>query len=469
MFKSDKQKFAIYSGSMSAGLIALLFLLNVFDGLELKTLDIRFRMLSEPATASKDIVFAVIDDNSLHAYESHNMPWPWPRSVYGELVNYFQQHGAKAVVFDILFASKDIYSTYFGDEQNDQQFVASMSEAKNVLLAIQLKEETGKLNFPFTFPRKNELPLSIAPKQKYSSGIFPPSEYQNVAQSVGVVNFISDRDNICRRLPLLFNFNDERVIPQLGFATYLMTMQQGDAISKKGKQLMVGKNKIPLDKDGNFILWWYGNGGPNQCFQYYSVHTILQSSIFEKRGEPSLLPQNTFQGKYVIIGSNAPGLLDFRPTPFTKDEKYPGMEIYATMLSNLLQKDFLRKEFSWITILIIMLISYSASFTMFHQTRVYKSVLITVGLASVWIAISCYFFSTQKLWLDIVPPIFALATSFAISSSWSYSSEGKARRQLRKTFNRYLDATVVRQLESNPNEAGLGGKEMEATVYFSDI
>ena len=35
-------------------------------------------------------------------------------------------------------------------------------------------------------------------------------------------------------------------------------------------------------------------------------------------------------GKIVIIGSNAPGLFDLKPTPFTYEELYPGFEIHAT-------------------------------------------------------------------------------------------------------------------------------------------
>jgi len=47
--------------------------------------------------------------------------------------------------------------------------------------------------------------------------------------------------------------------------------------------------------------------------------------------------------------------------------------------------------------------------------------------------------------------------------------EGKAKAEIKKIFTRYLSPDVIDELEKHPHNVELGGKEIEATVMFSDI
>jgi len=205
------------------------------------------------------------------------------------------------------------------------------------------------------------------------------------------------------------------------------------------------------------------------CFKYYSIHTLIQSAIQEKRGQIPKISSSVFKNKIVLIGSNAPGLLDFRVTPFTFVEKYPGVEIHATMVSNLLQGDILKKGNNALMLGIMFLLCCGVATSMLYFKNVMYTIIITSFFSIGWIAIAFIFFVQSKLWLNIVVPEIGILLTFALSASYSYATEGKARKQLRSIFSRYLDKSVVAEIESHPGDVELKGSIKHATVFFSDI
>jgi len=461
-------KSALYSGGIAASVVLLLWVAHLFSSIEQKSLDIRFRLFAKPETASKDIVIAVIDDRSLQAYEKQNIPWPWPRSLYAELVGFLRRGGAKVIAFDMIFATNDIYSMRLGEEEEDTRFLDSMQTANNVLLAAQLKSDIAPSNHPLIPLQKFSLPRAASSSEIFSSAILPPVAYQQSSFALGTVNYFSDNDGICRRLPLVYYFQHQ-TIPHLGLAAHLTRTNDSVKFLKEKSTLLLNETSVQLDGDGNFLLWWYGPGGSQGSFKYYSIHQLIQSAIQLKRGQQPWVSPDSFKNKTVIIGTNASGLFDFRNTPFTAIEPYPGMEIYATIASNLLQKDFLQQGNRWITFLFIVFFSFGVSYAMFFFRKVTHTMILAVGSGILLVIFAFWAFTTYKMWFEIVSPLFAIAFSFALSASWSYSTEGKARRQLRSMFQRYLDSSVVARIEENPRRVELGGQETNAVVFFSDI
>jgi len=56
-----------------------------------------------PVSTQSPVLAVAIDDKSLRDYGQ----WPWPRQLLASLVDRLAEGGAKAVVFDILFAEDD--------------------------------------------------------------------------------------------------------------------------------------------------------------------------------------------------------------------------------------------------------------------------------------------------------------------------------------------------------------------------
>jgi adenylate cyclase len=58
-----------------------------------------------PRTPTDDVVIVDIDEKSLK--DEHLGQWPWPRTDVAKLVDNLKAMGAKAIVFDMVFAEED--------------------------------------------------------------------------------------------------------------------------------------------------------------------------------------------------------------------------------------------------------------------------------------------------------------------------------------------------------------------------
>ena len=96
----------------------LFYHFNFFSFLENKSYDFRMNIASRFIYPSEDICFIELDQVSLDwASEEMGWAWPWPRSAYGDIVNYFTMANANSLVFDVLFTEPSVYGP-----EDDQAF-----------------------------------------------------------------------------------------------------------------------------------------------------------------------------------------------------------------------------------------------------------------------------------------------------------------------------------------------------------
>jgi adenylate cyclase len=434
------------------------------DSVELNTLDWRFLEASHPEEADTNVVLIAIDQNSLEAFQDRNVIWPWPRDVYGLVVDYLHQAGAKTISFDILFDRADFDRRESDGAVTDAAFADAMKNSGNVLLVTHLSKR-----------QRGDKPGGMIIPKDLTDGVFPPiaipqfdranaplPEFQEAAKILAVTNFESDPDGIARRVPLVYKFN-QKYIPYFGLANYMV--DKNIPLSQLSE---VVKN-IPVSNDGHFLIYWYGKGGTDGVFKYYPIGTVVTSALDYQMGKTPPLPPALFKNKKIIVGGTAPGLLDTRPTPFTSLEVYPGMEIHATMLSNLLNDHFLRESPWWLTYSLIVILSLLSAVIFFRIRRLPLAVVTFLVVIIGFIAATFLMFYDEKLWIPIVTPSVAFVATFAFSAFYSYAVEGRQKRELRRAFNRYLSPAVVSQIVEKSGALELGGNTVEGTVYFSDI
>ncbi len=478
-----KTEIALALGVACSLLVLLLFWVGAFEFLELKSVDLRFRFFSEQEQASppehfvhrrasKDVVLVTIDENSLKELKQQRITWKWPRDLYAALVNYLHRGGARLVLFDVLFSEPDIDRLNTDAEQTDGALATAMQKAGNVILAAQLREEENFLVDDNSLSRPPKVTLSADardyPFETYTNIIVPITLFQESALTLGAANYRDDADGIFRRVHLLYQYLDA-VFPQLGLAAYMAShnIQQIDWDARTG--LKLGDLQIPLDGNGRYVVNWYGKGGPEGPFKYYSFAALLSSAVDEQRGATPLVPSGEFRDKLVIVGSNAAGLFDLKKTPLSTDAVFPGMEIHATILSNLLQRDFLNQAPNYVTVLAILFFSFVIPFGFALFRSVGWIVLVVVLCVIGWTYGAVYAFQTHRLLIDVVTPQVAILAAFTISAVASYQTEGKARRQLRSMFERYVSPAVIKELVDKQEGLELGGQEVVCTVLFSDI
>jgi adenylate cyclase len=71
--------------------------------------------------------------------------------------------------------------------------------------------------------------------------------------------------------------------------------------------------------------------------------------------------------------------------------------------------------------------------------------------------------------MNVISPLGSLISSFIVSIAYSYATEGKERRFIKKTFSQYMDGTLVEHVLGNPQLIKPGGQKRRVTVFFADI
>lgn len=437
-------------------IISLIRLFGITETLENKSLDFRFRHAHRPDLVDTNIVLIGIDDNSLAYYENNGVSWPWPREFYGLMLNYFKRAGAKTVGFDIIFTQKDISAT-------DEFFADAINKFGKAVIAIQLNVELGLEYNPINKTKLLKLSKPNFNLKKYHNAIAPLPIFQTNCNHLGVVDFKEDKDGIARKTELIYNYKDYYL---LNFASALYCA--GNNVSPE--ILLKKLEKIDKTSDGKFYYYWYGRGGPdNGVFRYYTAASIIQSEIALMNNQKPVLPLSLFKDKFIIVGGTSAGLHDFKPTPFTYLDNYPGMEIHATMLSNLNKNHHIILINTFLGFVIILALTFITTYIYFYSSKVIYSLLFNLILGFAYLGLSIIIFKYHRLWLPLIDVELAIIFTFTLSAYISYITEGQKKKYLKIAMGRYLSPVVVDLIVQNPDKIELGGDEYQGTVFFSDI
>jgi len=455
--KSPVRKKALRGLAVGLAVFALTFLLgllNVFRPLEWKSWDARVHLLADPSRADADIVLLAVDQSSLDIYEKEQgLGWPWPRQIYAPVLDFLKTGGAKAVFFDLMLTEA---STFGIDD--DRLLAEAMTRSGKVFLPFFLsREEQEAATAAEEVLARSAWPRDLAPSSGVA-GIVPPArsvslpvdELAAAAVKMGNVQFVPDGDSVYRRLPLVFRYGG-RLLPALPLAV-------ADFISEG-----VDLRKVPLDPSGNMILHFFG---PRGTYQTLSIGAIINSQARIEEGlEPQVQPRE-FAGKTVIVGTTAAGLLDFRPTPF--GGVYPGMEILATALDNIVHGDAIRQApaaVTWVSVLVFALLAGMGT-SMLRKT----GHLAALGLSLPALAATGSLLAARAgVWVEFVAPAFAALSAFIVAALLGYGVEGRQRRFIKNAFRFYLSPQVIERVLDNPSLLQLGGERREITAFFSDV
>src|SRR5262249_56284473 len=89
-------------------------------------------------TPPADVVVVSIDQQSAETLELPADPVRWPRSLHARLTETLTRSGAKVIAFDVFFMEAR-------GEGEDARFAAAMAQARNVVLAQYLSQDSVPL------------------------------------------------------------------------------------------------------------------------------------------------------------------------------------------------------------------------------------------------------------------------------------------------------------------------------------
>lgn len=500
--------------------------IQLFEIFELKLLDMRFKIRGIRPPAD-EVVIVAIDDTSIE----HFGRWPWPRAVHSELIDLLKADRAKAIGLDILFSEPQESTELFILQQlrryyrslpisetepdgirfaeildqalkradDDALLAQSIKKADNVVLPIVFQiagkppeiHNDGSGEHLGNASENNEMPppelLSGSDDLKNEDFLSPPelnaSAFQHIlppknskitdvqvssgfslplpifyraSKGLGMVNFFPDTDGILRWAAMTVLYNEQYYQPfPLRLLEIFREINREDIKLLRGNGIQFGNLFIPLDKKNRLLINYYG---PAHCFQYYSYAQVIEKT----------LPPGTFQNKIVLVGYAATGLFDVVSTPFS--EAMPGVEKHATVISNILKQDFLKRNHTayLIDLIFIAMIGLVLGLLMPKFSSLQGAAIGIAGL--VLICISNYLcFSCLRIWVNLLYPLLTLFLVSAGVILFKFFTEEKDKRFIQATFENYLSPDLIRQMCRDKISPRLGGEARIITAYFTDI
>tara|TARA_R110000868_G_scaffold235273_6_gene489076 strand:- start:15946 stop:18084 length:2139 start_codon:yes stop_codon:yes gene_type:complete len=456
--------------------VALFFFLNVysiFEPLEETLLDIQFQSFQRDIEEPK-VVLVLIDDQSLKELSSKmGIYWPWPRELYSYLHNYLSAKGATRIVYDIILDQPDFDRPGFRGTESDKNLEISLGTYGNGVLAAytySLRPNEDQITSKFSYQVEGLIDTSV-----YGLNNLPITQFGQVANSLGSVNVNVKNESLIRKVPLFFHLQSNQFIPSLAMSTYLSaTDGSAQNIKYSNNSLLTKANKIPLTETNEYLINWYSKGGgglDEGSFDNYSFASILRNAIqFAQTGTTPNDSLIDVKDKVVFLGANAAGLADIKSTPMSPYEPFPGVEIHATVLQNLLDQDYITiidntNIYFRIGILIIIFLLYYGVFFKSYQVNISLSLLILFGILISGIAL----FYSQRVWFPTVEGTFTIALTIVVGYIVKYVGEDNEKRKIRGAFGMYIQKELVDEISESPEELKLGGQRKNLTIIFSDL
>lgn len=471
--KKNTAVLSIISATVIIIILMLFSFSNLYKHIEYAAVDLKWHNFYNSEKSDTNTVIIAIDNKSIDYFSSdkYMINWPWPREFYAFVLDYLNAAGAKSVMFDMLFSKSEIARLEVDAESSNINFSNSIANNGQVILGANATDSSTNLeksNYDkYTLKFKNS---ELYPAEEYPSISLPLPILNKGVASIGATGFTYDNDGVCRRAPLMIRIED-KLFPQLAFATYLHTTK--DSVIKyneKNNVLVTKKNKIYLDKNGNYRIYWFGPGGESRVgtYRYDSFHAVFLSAIQYKQGLEPQIPFSEYKDKNILICASASGLLDLKATPFTSIAPFPGGEIHATLFDNLVNHHRLRSVSDMIiyglTFFLLILISY-----LFLTKDLKYSLSMAILSIIIVIFLNFIVFVKWTINFDFVFPVLGIILISTSSSMYKMLTEGQAKRQIKTIFSRYLDKGVIELLMKEPDKINLTGSEVTGTVLFTDL
>ena len=388
-------------------------IVSFFEVAENRTFDYRqsLQVIHKRPLPNKDIVVLAIDDASLETLWEKYGEWPIPRNVYGDLINYLEQKKPQAILFDLMFI-KSIRAT----EGADKYLVDTMNKYQNVYASMNFDNQPTDVRIPIDLPARLALNIDnqskVDLKSKYNFINCRPilDGLINGKVKIGMTNVMRSSDGIIRNVAPVMVYKD-KFYPYLTFkagADYLAQKNETSFVINSNSNLETFGTNIPLTKEGDAILNWYGPSGTHTIIPMYKVIKDMEN------GGKQNITNFDFIDKIIIIGTTATSLHDTKSVP-VQEGVYPGVEVHATFFNNMLDNNFIQKTSSIVDILILAGVVVIVGAIVMLSTSTVFAFLSTTLFAIAYLFISYYAMELYNLWIPIVLPVIAIMAAFALS------------------------------------------------------
>ncbi len=444
------------AGAILTVLVSLLYITQptALRFLDNRLYDLLLRSSAGGQTSGVPVVVD-LDEDTLARFGQ----WPWPRYRIARLLERLQESGASSIGLDMVFAEADrtSFSTLQRELLRDLALrveVRGLPEGfvdHDTALSTVLGRGPFVLGYKFSFPGEKTFrgdcllhPLSLATVEPAGlpNGTDPLFRAQDAvcnlrilsaaAPASGFFNVAPDFDGVVRRAPLLMRY-EGALYPSLSLATFMRAVGARQAVltvtAAGVERLQVGGVGIPLDARGNLRIRYRG---PGRTLPRISAGDVLAGR----------LPQEYLRGKIVFLGASAAGLGDVHPAPL--DPVFPGVEVHATIVDNILTQDFLSRP-AWAPALeLVLVVAFGGLSTVLlaRTGSAWSLLILALGVVGLWQGAQ-WALHTRGLFLSPLSPMILVGANFSLLTALKYRQEERKAKARARDLALTQDFTIL--------------------------
>jgi len=456
--------------------VNLLFVSGILNRLEWISFDQRAKLFRSDKSAPDDIAIVMIDQSSLSLMNDRLGRFPWPRAIYGDLLDFLALGEPRAVIFDILFVENQRETALNkGRRQvrlnpNDRRLVSASKKYPFVYHAMEILEDMVDDDglalearpLPDDFVRRFglEVPPALVFEQYNRYGT-PFNKLYQASAGVGFVGLRPDDDGVYRRTRLFDSYQG------IGFpalsVTSVIDREFNVASAWQDSTLVIGGLRVPIQADGNYLINMYGQ------FSEFSIGGIFASIAALNQGRPEkmLIQPDEFKDKIVFIGTSAAGLQDIKQTSL---DLVPGVLVHAAVTGNLLTQDFLKTSSLGMTVLLVFFFSFLTALAILYAPAFIYQIGLPILIVVIYGVFVFWQFGQNNV-LDLVAPVSGILSTWLSMALFLTFTEGKDKRKARRMFAQYVSPEVLAEVVDKYDDqvsADVGRRE-RVSILFSDI
>ncbi|HSP44592.1 MAG TPA: adenylate/guanylate cyclase domain-containing protein [Chthoniobacterales bacterium] len=408
------------------------------------------------APRDPNLVFLAIDSDStsleegqdledLYGIKGSNLPearalrlmgqrWPWPREIYGLVLERLVDAGAKVVVFDLTFPSST---------DGDAPF----------RLALERYRDRVVIGSNFLSAPSRESSTTGTIYTRPADTLIPQTEGSD--DRVAFANFWPDNDEVIRRARYSTSFEEvDGKMRRPGSDRFLSL--SAAALLKAGFA-----GAVPSDSSGRLLRF---AAPPHEGFAPRSIFEIFVPDYWKQNYESG----EFFRGKIVVIGAEGNWQHDEHPTPLGV---MPGPEIHLNAMNAALHGAFIRELSPVAGLALTMLAGLLAISLSLYVRSPWLRIITLAAIDGLGLWLALIAFNRASLLVPLLAPFTELNFTVLFGLVSDLTWERIEKNRVRRTLEKYVSKNVVRQLLDQPKlyAQSLGGVLKPATILFSDI
>jgi adenylate cyclase len=384
-----------------------------------------------------------IDDRSLEAMASDAFGvgrFPWPRAVYGELVDEMRRQKARAVVFDI-----ELYEPDLVNPQSDAVLNEALRRTDNTYFPIKMLARIARDEGVWLAKVAPELGLAargrVDPAARATLEL-PFVLDRSAWPRTGLIDFLADPDGVGRRYWMARDIGGF-VIPSLPAR---VALDLGYAVPDAASA------RLDFARGGEF---------PHPRVAFVDLYEDIQRGKRER-------PRDEFEGKIVVIGASATHLGDFRVTPIA--HAYPGVELLATAIDNLKNARWLHDAPAWVAVAIACALFVPMLVAQRRQASIGTLLVLLAALSAGVTGVAYAALGAARTFVPAGTPLVYAWLYFIVAAARAFIAEKRAKEQRERVLSRFLDARIVKRLVGEGVRLeDFKSETRTITVLFSDI